>query len=66
MIIKLKFPNEEETGHMPLDPPIQDAEVGESWAHKFDTNLGNIVRPYLKMERALYLVNICFVFLNST
>lgn len=54
MIIKLKFPNEEGTGHMPLDPPIQDAEVGESWAHKFETNLGNIVRPYLKIEKELY------------
>lgn len=54
MIIKLKFPNEEGTGRMPLDPPIQDAEVGESWAYKFKTDLGNIVKPYLKIEKELY------------
>lgn len=54
MIIKLKFPKEEGTGHMPLDPPIQVAEVGESWAHKSETNLGNTVRPYLKIEKELY------------
>lgn len=55
MIIKLKFPNEEGAGHMPLVPPTQDVEVGESWAHKFEMSLPNIVRPYLKAEKELYI-----------
>lgn len=51
MIIKLKFPNEEEVGHMPLVPSIQGVEVGQWWAHKFEMSLGNIVRPNLKIEK---------------